>query len=79
MSEQGQPLGYCAVDWCMCCESHSGGCVEVHVFVEFVCVEASGLNIFALHKDCLHPLLMREALEEIGETFLEFTCVHTCW
>lgn len=51
-----------------------GACV-----VEFVCMEASGLNIFALHKGCFHSLLMRGALEEIGETFLEFTCVHTCW
>lgn len=51
-----------------------GACV-----VEFVCVAASGLNIVALHKGCLHSLLMREALEELGETFLEFTCVHACW
>lgn len=40
-------------------------------------MEASGLNIFALHKGCLHSLLMREALEEIGETFLEFVCIYT--
>lgn len=48
----------------------------MHGIVEFVCVEASGLNVFALHKGCLCSLLMREALEEIGETFLEFTCTH---
>lgn len=79
MSERGQPLCYCKVGWCVCCESHSGGCAEVRGIIEFVCVEASGLNVFALHKGCLCSLLMREALQEIEETFLEFTCVRMCW